>query len=164
MYFFTDIAQGKKARYDNDPKRNELKTKAEVVTFVKQCVKDGADLIKGKGDKGLKESVNDGSSRLIRLGDLAYGLIRTLWGALRTVGGVLPNQRHGSVGIAAEKNKLVKPARNDRGSGGHYFHEAQRVSKNFFRIDGYRSIRPERICEGERADRRGVVSPGATFR
>jgi pimeloyl-ACP methyl ester carboxylesterase len=75
MYFFTDIAQGKKARYDNDPKRNELKTKAEVVTFVKQCVKDGADLIKAKGDKGLKESVNDGSSRLIRLGDLAYGLI-----------------------------------------------------------------------------------------
>jgi hypothetical protein len=75
MYSFTDVAQGKKARYDNDPKRDELKTKGEVVTFVKQSVKDGADLIKTRGDKGLNESVNDGSSRLIRLGDLAYALI-----------------------------------------------------------------------------------------
>jgi len=75
MYFFTDTAQGKNPRYDNDPKRDELKTKAEIVTFVKQSVKDGADLIKTKGDKGLNESVNDGSPQLIRLGDLAYGLI-----------------------------------------------------------------------------------------
>ena len=75
MYYFTDIAQGKKARYGDDPKRDELKTKAQVVAFVKQCVKDGADFIKAKGDEGLNESVNDGSPRLIRLGDLAYGLI-----------------------------------------------------------------------------------------
>ena len=46
MYYFTDIAQGKKARYGDDPKRDELKTKAQVVAFVKQCVKDGADFIK----------------------------------------------------------------------------------------------------------------------
>jgi hypothetical protein len=45
------------------------------VAFVNQCVKDGNDLIKAKGDKGLNESVNNGSSRLIRLEDLAYGLI-----------------------------------------------------------------------------------------
>jgi hypothetical protein len=75
MYSFSDTAQGKKPRYDNDPKRDELKTKAEIVTFVKQSVKDGADLIKAKGDKGLNQSLNDGSPRLIRLGDLAYGLI-----------------------------------------------------------------------------------------
>src|SRR5262244_3377729 len=75
MYFFTDPVQGKKARYGDDPKRDELKTKAQVVAFVKQCVKDGADFIKAKGDKGLDESVNDGSPRLIRLKDLAYGLI-----------------------------------------------------------------------------------------
>jgi uncharacterized damage-inducible protein DinB len=75
MYSFTDTAQGKTARYDNDPKRDELKTKAEIVAFVKQSVKDGADLIKAKGDKGLNEGVNDGSPRLIRLGDLAYALI-----------------------------------------------------------------------------------------
>src|SRR6476660_376602 len=44
MYFFTDTALGKKARYGDDPKRDDLKTKAQVVAFVKQCVQDGADL------------------------------------------------------------------------------------------------------------------------
>ena len=77
MYYFTDAAQGKKARYADDPKPADLKidSKADLVAFVKQCVKDGADFIKAKGDKGLNESVNDGGPRLIRLGDLAYGLI-----------------------------------------------------------------------------------------
>ncbi len=46
MYSFTDMAQEQKVRCDNDPKRNELKTKAEVVAFVNQCVRDVADLIK----------------------------------------------------------------------------------------------------------------------
>src|SRR5437667_11804823 len=77
MYYFTDTAQGKKPRYPDDPKPADLKinSKADLVAFVKQCVKDGADLIKAKGDKGLNESVNDGGPRLIRLGNLAYGLI-----------------------------------------------------------------------------------------
>jgi uncharacterized damage-inducible protein DinB len=77
MYYFTDMAQGKKARYADDPKPADLKinSKADLAAFVKQCVKDGADLIKAKGDQGLNESVNDGGPRLIRLGDLAYGLI-----------------------------------------------------------------------------------------
>src|SRR5215468_2057527 len=42
MYFFTDPAQGKKPRYGDDPKRDELKTKAQVVAFVKKCVEDGS--------------------------------------------------------------------------------------------------------------------------
>jgi DinB superfamily len=75
MYYFTDVAQGKKPRYDDDPKRDGLKTKAEVVAFVKQCVKDGGDYIKSRGDKGVNEAVNDGSARMIRLGDLAYETI-----------------------------------------------------------------------------------------
>ena len=75
MYYFTDVARGNKPRFDDDPKRDELKTKVDVVAFVKQCVKDGADFIKAKGEMGLYESVNDGSSRPIRLGDLAYGVI-----------------------------------------------------------------------------------------
>jgi Domain of unknown function (DUF892) len=70
MYYFTDVAQGKKPRYDDDPKRDGLKTKAEVVAFVKQCVKDGGDYIKSRGDKGVNEAVNDGSARMIRLGDI----------------------------------------------------------------------------------------------
>src|SRR5215813_9460254 len=69
MYFFTDTAQGKKARYGDDPKRDELKTKAQVVAFVKQCVKDGADLIKAKGDKGMASEV-DAGGQMMRLSDL----------------------------------------------------------------------------------------------
>ena len=75
MYFFTDTAQGKKARYGDDPKRDDLKTKAQVVAFVKKCVQDGADLIKTKGDAGMKASVDAGGPRLYEVGDLAYGLI-----------------------------------------------------------------------------------------
>ncbi len=75
MYYFTDAAQGQKPRYPDDPKRDNLKTKVEIVAFVKKCVQDGADVIKAKGDKGLNESVNDGGPHLNRLYDLAYGLI-----------------------------------------------------------------------------------------
>src|SRR5712692_439700 len=60
MYYFTDIAQGQKPRYPDDPKRDELKTKEQILAFVKKCVQDGATVIKAKGDKGLNESVNDG--------------------------------------------------------------------------------------------------------
>jgi hypothetical protein len=72
MYYFTDIAQGKKPHLPDDPKRDELQTKAQIV---KQCVQDGANVIKAKGDKGLSESVPAGGPTLTRLYDLAYGLI-----------------------------------------------------------------------------------------
>jgi hypothetical protein len=75
MYYFTDTAMGQKPRYPDDPKRDELKTKEQIVAFVKKCVEDGAAAIKTKGDKGLTEAVNDGSPHLDRLYDLAYGLI-----------------------------------------------------------------------------------------
>src|SRR2546427_12477716 len=73
MYYFTDSAQKQKPRYPDDPKPADLKinSKADLVAFVKQCVKDGADVIKAKGDKGMSESVNDGGPRLIRISDLA---------------------------------------------------------------------------------------------
>ncbi len=75
MYYFTDFALGKKPRYADDPKSDDLKTKAQIVAFAKKCVQDGADAIKAKGDKGLNEAVNDGGRHLDRLYDLAYGLI-----------------------------------------------------------------------------------------
>src|SRR3984957_8277603 len=46
MYYFTDPADGKKPRYPDDPKRDDLKTKAQIVAFVKKCVADGAAEIK----------------------------------------------------------------------------------------------------------------------
>jgi uncharacterized damage-inducible protein DinB len=77
MYYFTDPAQSKKPRYADDPKPADLKisSKADLVAYVKQCVNDGADAIKAKGDKGMNEAVNTGGPRLNRVGDLAYGLI-----------------------------------------------------------------------------------------
>jgi uncharacterized damage-inducible protein DinB len=77
MYYFTDPASKKKPRYTDDPKPADLKinSKADLVAYVKQCVKEGADVIKAKGDKGMNESVNAGGPALSRVGDLAYGLI-----------------------------------------------------------------------------------------
>ena len=75
MYFFTDPAQGKKPRYGDDPKRDELKTKAQVVAFVKKCVEDGAAVIKSKGDAGMATAIDAGGSRLYRVDELAYGLV-----------------------------------------------------------------------------------------
>ena len=74
MYYFTDAAQGKKARYGDDPKRDDLQTREQIVAFVKKCVQDGADLIKEKGDKGMATEVN-AFGQMTRLSDLAYSLI-----------------------------------------------------------------------------------------
>ena len=76
MYYFTDVAQGQKPRYPDDPKRDDLKTKAQVVAFVKKCVEDGAAAVKAKGDKGMSEWVTDPESKQqMQVSDLAYGLI-----------------------------------------------------------------------------------------
>jgi uncharacterized damage-inducible protein DinB len=75
MYYFTDPAQGQKPRYADDPKRDGLKTKAEIVAFAKKCVEDGAAVIKSKGDKGMSEAITDPESKQEeRISDLAYGL------------------------------------------------------------------------------------------
>ncbi len=76
MYYFTDVVEGKKARFTDDPKRDDLKTKAQVVAFVKKCVEDGANLIKAKGDEGIMKTIIDPyQGDYKRVLDLAYGLI-----------------------------------------------------------------------------------------
>jgi hypothetical protein len=76
MYYFTDPAQNQKPRYPDDPKREGLKTKAEIVAFVKKCVEDGAALIKAKGDKGMSELTTDPETKQqLQISDLAYGLV-----------------------------------------------------------------------------------------
>src|SRR5579871_1714952 len=75
MYYFTDVADGKKPRYPDDPKRDELKTKAQIVAFVKKCIEDGQAKIKAKGDKGMMEIVDGGNGQMVPVYDLAYGLI-----------------------------------------------------------------------------------------
>jgi hypothetical protein len=97
MYYFTDTAQGKKPRYADDPKDVNVKTRAELVAFVKKCVEDGAAEIKAKGDKGLMEAVNDGSPHLDRLYDLAYGLIEH------------SGEHYGQLVVYYRMNNLVPP-------------------------------------------------------
>jgi uncharacterized damage-inducible protein DinB len=76
MYFFTDTAMGQKPRYPEDPKRDGLKTKAEIVAFTRKSVEDGAAVIKSKGDKGMSEWIADPESKQQeQISDLAYGLI-----------------------------------------------------------------------------------------
>ena len=75
-YFFTNLAMGQKPPAEEDPKRDQFKTKADVVAFVKKAFADGAAAIKAKGDKGMSEFVVDPDShQQVRVSDLAYGLI-----------------------------------------------------------------------------------------
>src|SRR5271154_3877904 len=75
-YFFTNPALGQKPPAEEDPKRDQYKTKADVGAFVKKSFADGASAIKAKGDKGMNDEVVDpNSNQKIRVSDLAYGLI-----------------------------------------------------------------------------------------
>jgi hypothetical protein len=59
-----------------DPKRDQFKTKAEVVEFVKKSFSDGAGAIKTKGDKGLSDLVVDPfSNQQTPISDFAYGFV-----------------------------------------------------------------------------------------
>jgi hypothetical protein len=98
MYYFTDIAQGKKPRYADDPKDISIKNRADLVAFVKKCVEDGAAEIKAKGDKGLTQAVDDGNPHLDRLYDLAYGLIEH------------SGEHYGQLVVYYRANGLVPPA------------------------------------------------------
>lgn len=75
-YFFTNLAKGEKPPAEEDPKRDQYKTKADVVAFVKKAYADGAAAIKAKGDKGMSDMVVDPfSHQKARISDLAYGFI-----------------------------------------------------------------------------------------
>lgn len=73
-YFLTDSVMGKKLSTPEDPKRENYKTKADVVAFVKKSVADGAAAIQSKGEKGLNATVPYGPQQA-RVIDIAYGLI-----------------------------------------------------------------------------------------
>jgi uncharacterized damage-inducible protein DinB len=75
-YFFSDPAMGKKMPPGEDPKRDQFKTKADIVTFVKKAFADGADAIKAKGDKGMSDLLVDPfAHQQVRVSDMANGFI-----------------------------------------------------------------------------------------
>jgi uncharacterized damage-inducible protein DinB len=75
-YFFTNLALGQKPPAEEDPKRDQYKTKADVVAFVKKAFADGAAAIKTKGDKGMSDLIVDPfAHQQVRISDWAYGFI-----------------------------------------------------------------------------------------
>jgi len=100
-YFFTSPAMGQKPPAEEDPKRDQYKTKADVVAFVKKSFADGGAAIKAKGDKGMSDLLVDPfAHQQVRVSDMAYGLIEHCgehYGQLvvyyRTAGLVPPESR-----------------------------------------------------------------------
>src|SRR5499425_3247889 len=75
-YYFTNVLLGEKLPTTEDPPRDQFKTKADVVAFVKKAFADGAAAIQKRGDKGMSELVVDPySHRQTRIDDYAYGFI-----------------------------------------------------------------------------------------
>src|SRR5450755_886849 len=75
-YFFTNPAMGLKPPAGEDPKREQYKTKAAVVEFVKKSFSDGAAAIKQKSDKGLNDLLVDPfANQQTRVSDMEWGLL-----------------------------------------------------------------------------------------
>jgi len=75
-YFFTNPVMGMKPPAGEDPKRDQYKTKAAVVDFVKKAFADGAAAIRQKGDKGMSDLIVDPfANQQVRVSDMAWGLI-----------------------------------------------------------------------------------------
>jgi len=75
-YFFTNPALGLKPPAGEDPKREQYKTKAAVVDFVKKSFADSAAAIKQKGDKGMGDLIVDPfANQQVRVSDMAWGLL-----------------------------------------------------------------------------------------
>ena len=74
-YYFTNPAMGKKPPAAEDPKRDQYKSKADIVAFVKKSFADGAAAIQSKGDKGLMTEVVYFPQQKSRVIDIAYGII-----------------------------------------------------------------------------------------
>jgi len=73
-YYFTNPVMGQKPPAGEDPKRENYKTKADIVAFVKKSVADGAAALQSKGEKGLMQTVPYAHQE-VRVLDIAYGLI-----------------------------------------------------------------------------------------
>ena len=74
-YYFTNPVMGKKPPAAEDPKRDQYKSKADIVAFVKKSFADGAAALQSKGEKGLTTEVVYLPDQKARVLDIAYGLI-----------------------------------------------------------------------------------------
>jgi uncharacterized damage-inducible protein DinB len=74
-YYFTDTVMGRKPPAAEDPKRDQYKTKADIVAFVKKSFADGAAAIQSAGDKGMTTEFAYFPHQRSRVLDIAYGII-----------------------------------------------------------------------------------------
>jgi pentapeptide MXKDX repeat protein len=73
-YYFTNPVMGKEPPAE-DPKREQYKSKADIIAFVKKSFADGAAAIQAKGEKGLMTEVVYYPQQKARVLDIAYGII-----------------------------------------------------------------------------------------
>jgi uncharacterized damage-inducible protein DinB len=75
-YYFTNLVKGEKLPEGDNAKRDQYKTKADVVAYVKKSFADGAAAIQSKGDKGMSDLLVDPfAHQQVRVYDWAYGFI-----------------------------------------------------------------------------------------
>ncbi len=75
-YFFTNALMGKELPKEENPKRQEFKSKAEIAAYVEKAFADGAAAIRAKGDKGMSDLVIDPfEHKQVRVSDYACGFI-----------------------------------------------------------------------------------------
>lgn len=74
-YYFTNSAVGQKTPAGEDPKREQFKSKAEIVAFVKKSFADGAAALQAKGEKGLTTEVVYFPNQKSRILNIAFGII-----------------------------------------------------------------------------------------
>ncbi len=74
-YYFTNTVLGLKTPTGEDPKRDQYKTKADIVAFVKKSFADGATAIQSEGEKGMTREVVYFPQQKARVLDIAYGII-----------------------------------------------------------------------------------------
>src|SRR5215467_694011 len=100
-YYFINPLLGQKPPAGDNPSRDQYKTKADVVAFVKKSFADGAAALKTKGDKGMNDLIVDSfANQQVRVYDYAYGFIEhsgehygQLVGYYRMAGLVPPESR-----------------------------------------------------------------------
>jgi len=74
-YYFTNPVMGQKPPAGEDPKRDQYKSKADIVAFVKKSFADGAAALQSKGEKGLTTEVVYFPQQKSRVLDIANGII-----------------------------------------------------------------------------------------
>jgi uncharacterized damage-inducible protein DinB len=94
-YYFINPVLGKPLPKD-DPDMSQLKTRAQVVAFVKKSFQDGADVITAQGDAGMSKTVTLGD-QMYRIDALGYGLIGHA------------NEHYGQIVVYYRLNGLVPP-------------------------------------------------------